>query len=387
MVIEEIISELDKFITKYKERKDSAEKGISLRNNIKQALTEKGIQGADALDDSAIVERIKILSSSGNATVEGTQGNNSINETFSQKVIQILKENHYPFLNSEDDNIEKFTEFMKKKAFTITALRKSPKVLIENNTLAVSVIPNDGLAVKVKYTIDNTEHEEVISQNKTFANVSKFTYRECDYYGNFSKEAEKTIYLNAYRQQLEHPENYTFSGDKYMGDRDEIAFTDLVDNSNYDILDFRDKNFYKPIASKKVKEINSEKSLDEDLESSLENVKLNGIIKIGLISDDSKLGLDSINSSAFMNLPKYIVYLGEFLSNLSSPRYSLMATYVEFENEYSLRHSPEVLTEREQQFESVHSAIYRWDATQNKYMFETVSTLEDWLKTHPLETL
>lgn len=72
MVIEEIISELDKFITKYKERKDSAEKGISLRNNIKQALTEKGIQGADTLDDSAIVERIKMLSSNGNTIVEGT---------------------------------------------------------------------------------------------------------------------------------------------------------------------------------------------------------------------------------------------------------------------------------------------------------------------------
>lgn len=385
MVIEEIISELDKFITKYKERKDSAEKGISLRNNIKQALTEKGIQGADALDDSAIVERIKTLPSSGNTTVEGTQGNNSTNETFSQKVIQILKENHYPFLNSEDDSIEKFTEFMKKKAFTITALTERPKVLIENNTLAVSVTPNDGLAVKVKYTVDNTEHEEVISQNKTFTNISKFTYRECDYYGNFGKEAEKTIYLNAYRQQLEHPENYTFSGDKYMGDRNEIAFTELVDNSNYDILDFRDKNFYKPIASKKVKEINSEKSLDEDLGYSLRNIKLNGIIKIGLMSEDSNLGLDLVNSSAFMNLPKYIVYLGEFLSN--GVNYSLMGTYVKFEDKYSLQSNPEVWEEREQQFERVRSAIYRWDATQNKYMFESVDTLEDWLKTHPLETL
>ena len=385
MVIEEIISELDKFITKYKERKDSAEKGISLRNNIKQALTEKGIQGADALDDSAIVERIKTLPSSGNTTVDGTYGNNSINESYAQQVIQILKENHYPFLNSENDSIEKFTEFMKKKALTITALKKNPQVLIENNTLAVSITPNDGLAVKVKYTSDDTMHEEVISQNKTFANISTFTYRECDYYGNFGKEAEKTIYLNAYRQQLEHPENYTFSGDKYMGDRNEIAFTELVDNSNYDILDFRDKNFYKPIASKKVKEINSEKSLDEDLGYSLRNIKLNGIIKIGLMSEDSNLGLDLVNSSAFMNLPKYIVYLGEFLSN--GVNYSLMGTYVKFEDKYSLQSNPEVWEEREQQFERVRSAIYRWDATQNKYMFESVDTLEDWLKTHPLETL
>lgn len=386
MVIEEIISELDKFITKYKERKDSAEKGISLRNNIKQALTEKGIQGADTLDDGAIVEHIKTLHSSSNTTVEGTQGNNSINETFSQKVIQILKENHYPFLNSEDDSIEKFTEFMKKKALTITALTERPKVLIENNTLAVSVTPNDGLAVKVKYTIDNTEHEEVISQNKTFANISKFTYRECDYYRNFGKEAEKTIYLNAYRQQLEHPENYTFSGDNHGGYGNKIAFTELVDNSNYDILDFRDKNFYKSIASKKVKEINSEKSLDENLGYSLRNVKLNGIIKIGLISNNSRdLGLGLINKNTLLNFPKYIVYLGESLSDVRNS--SLMGSFVDFENKYTSRQNQVVWEERERQFKSVRSAIYRWDATQNKYMFESVDTLEDWLKTHPLESL
>lgn len=386
MVIEEIISELDKFITKYKERKDSAEKGISLRNNIKQALTEKGIQGADALDDSAIVERIKMLSSNGNTIVEETQGNNSINETFAEKVIQILKENHYPFLNSEDDSIEKFTEFMKKKAFTITALTERPKVLIENNTLAVSVTPNDGLAVKVKYTIDNTEHEEVISQNKTFTNISKFTYRECDYYRNFGKEVEKTIYLNAYRQQLEHPENYTFSGDNYMGMRNEIAFTDLVDNSNYDILDFRDKNFYESIASKKVKEINPEKSLAENSLYLLRNVKLNGIIKIGLISNDSTyLGLGLINDRVLVNFPKYIVYLGESLSDVI--HFSLMGSFVEFESKYRSKANTVVWEEREREFEYVRSAIYRWDSTQNKYMFESVDTLEDWLKTHPLETL
>ena len=31
--------------------------------------------------------------------------------------------------------------------------------------------------------------------------------------------------------------------------------------------------------------------------------------------------------------------------------------------------------------------IYRWDSTQGKYMFESAETLEEWLKTHPIETL
>ena len=388
MVIEEIISELDKFITKYKERKDSAEKGISLRNNIKQALTEKGIQGADALDDSAIVERIKMLSSSGNTTVEGTQGNNSTNETFSQKVIQILKENHYPFLNSEDDSIEKFTEFMKKKAFTITALTERPKVLIENNTLAVSVTPNDGLAVKVKYTVDNTEHEEVISQNKTFTNISKFTYRECDYYGNFGKEAEKTIYLNAYRQQLEHPENYTFSGDNHGGYGSEVAFTGLIDNSNYDIIDLSDRSFYIAIASKKVEENNSNKKLDRRLDYSLRNVTLNGIIKIGILQyNDSvySLGLGDLNRPALKTPPKYIVSKVE--STLNSPSLYILGKPYNLENKYNSRTDADTWRERLKEMSVTGTIIYRWDESQNKYMFEAVSTLEDWLKTHPLESL
>ena len=73
MVIEEIISELDKFISKYKENKSNAEKGNTLRSNIKQALTSKGVQGADSLDDNAIVEAVK--SSSAPSTGGGTSLN------------------------------------------------------------------------------------------------------------------------------------------------------------------------------------------------------------------------------------------------------------------------------------------------------------------------
>ena len=200
MVIEEIINELDKFIAKYKERKDGAEKGVSLRNNIKQALTEKGIQGVDTLDDSAIVERIKTLSFSGNTTVEGTQGKNSIDETFAQQVIQILKENHYPFLNSKEDSLDKFVEFMKFKSLRINALENKPRVMIDDNGLSILVTPNNGFAVKVKYTSNNEEHEEMVINDKMIHDVTKFSYRECDYYGHFGDEKEKSVLLSHYKQ-------------------------------------------------------------------------------------------------------------------------------------------------------------------------------------------
>lgn len=388
MVIEEIVNELDTFITKYKERKSSAEKGISLRNNIKQALIEKGIQGADTLDDSAIVERIKMLSSNGNTAVEGTQGNNSINETFAEKVIQALKENHYPFLNSEADSLEKFVEFMKKKAPRIEGLLYKPQVVLEDEGLAVSITPADGLAVKVRYTTGNKDYEEIVTKEKTISNVSKFSYRECDYYGTFGDIPEKNIYLAPYRKQLEHPENYLFSGDNNGGYSSEVAFTGLIDNSNYDIIDLSDSSFYRAIASKKVKENNSNKKLDRNLDYSLRNVTLNGTIKIGLLQDSGSgysLGLPRLNSPALKTPPKYIVSKG--MNTLEySPLYILGKSY-NLENKYNSRTDADTWRERLKEVSVTGTIIYRWDSTQNQYVFESTATLEEWLKTHPIETL
>lgn len=386
MVIEEIILELDKFITKYKERKDGEEKGASLRNNIKQALTEKGVQGVDTLDDSAIVERIKTLSSSGNTTVEGTQGNNSTNETFAQQVIQILKENHYPFLNSTEDNLQKFIAFMRKKEIAINDLTKKPQVLFNDNGLSVLVTPNDGLAVKVRYTSNDAEHEEVIRESKKINNVTKFSYRECDYYGNFGKKEEKRVFLDPYKQQLEHPENYIFSGDNNGGHSSEVAFTELVDNSDYDIIDLSDVNFYVGIAKKKVKEMNKNKELTRDLPYSLRNVKLNGDVKIAIAnSDDNYLGLSLISSPALTKKPKFIVYTGAFFIERGTIK--LMRDEVPIEGKYNWESSDSPWYKQDEKYRTVRSAIYRWDSTKNKYMFESIATLEDWLKTHPIETL
>ena len=388
MVIEEIINELDKFIAKYKERKDGEEKGASLRNNIKQALTEKGVQGVDALDDSAIVERIKTLSSSGNTTVEGAQGNNSTNETFAQQVIQILKENHYPFLNSEADSLEKFVEFMEKKAPRIKELLYKPQVILEDEGLAVSITPADGLAVKVRYTTGNKDYEEIVTKEKTISNVSKFSYRECDYYGAFEDIPEKNLYLAPYRKQLEHPENYTFSGDDNGGYSDEVEFTELIDNSNYDIIDLSDSSFYRAIASKKVKENNSNKKIGGNLNYSLRNVTLNGTIKIGISQGDGSyysLGLSSLNSPALKTPPKYIVSKG--MSPLDSSYLYILGKSYNLESKYNSRTDADTWRERLKEASVTGTIIYRWDSTQNQYVFESTSTLEEWLKTHPVETL
>lgn len=77
MIVEDIVSELDKFIAKYKENKTTAEQGQSLRTKVKEALAGKGVQNTDSLDDSAIIEAVKSLSSNGGANT-GTSANFNI---------------------------------------------------------------------------------------------------------------------------------------------------------------------------------------------------------------------------------------------------------------------------------------------------------------------
>lgn len=386
MVIEEIINELDKFITKYKERKSSEEKGISLRNNIKQALIEKGIQGADTLDDSAIVERIKTLSSSGNTAVGGTQGNNSVNDSFSQKVIQILKDKHYPFLNSSEDSLSSFTKFIEGRKIKVEELLKRPRITINGNSLDLEIVPNEGFSVKVDYVSNNILNKEVIHNKRTIQNVSKISYQECDYYGETGEEQEKTIYLEPYKKQIEHPENYIFSGDNNGGEQDTIAFLELIDNSNYDILDFSDKYFYLPIASKKAKEINSRKDVTSELSYSLRTLSLNGTIKVGLIKgNDDALGLSSIQYNSLKNYPKYLVVPSKIF--LGYNRVSILNTDITFEEEYNSSLGTDVWNQIRTKAEETGEVIFRWDSTKNKYMFEAAEKLENWLKTHPIETL
>lgn len=77
MIVEDIVNELDKFIAKYKENKTTAEQGQSLRTKVKEALAGKGVQNTDSLDDNAVVESIKSLSSNGGANI-GTSANFNI---------------------------------------------------------------------------------------------------------------------------------------------------------------------------------------------------------------------------------------------------------------------------------------------------------------------
>ena len=388
MVIEEIISELDKFITKYKERKDSAEKGISLRNNIKQALTEKGIQGADALDDSAIVERIKTLPSSGNTTVEGTQGNNSTNETFAQQVIQILKENHIPFLNSKEDNIEELKKWTQKVNTLIGIKKVSPEVEYVDGKTVVKVNPTEYFGVKVDCVCDSGTIDETIKTEKEYTGVTSMTVQPVDYYGAKDSKLGKQMLNFDFLEKLESLDKLQVKLDNSWGSTAKID--EIIDGNDYNIFDERMKSLYSVLLEKKVKAVDSSKAKFRTNEMRfIQKYTLTGNVKLLILNrEDNKVDYEGkyFFGSSYLYLginletkPKYIAVIG--LNQVDG-----FGSKINSEVKHIVRFTEEWDKQREK-IKETKTAIYRWDSTQNKYMFESADTLEDWLKTHPLETL
>lgn len=388
MVIEEIINELDKFITKYKERKDGAEKGISLRNNIKQALTEKGIQGVDMLDDSAIVERIKTLPSRDNTDVEETQNNNSINETFAQQVIQILKENHIPFLNSKEDNIEELKKWTQKVNTVIGNKQVSPAIKYIDGKVMVKIKPTEYFGVKVDCVCDSGTVNETILAEKEYTGVTSMSIQPVDYYGakdsNIGKHTLNFEFLEKKGSLDKLQVQYT------EGSNNDILFTSIVDSNDYNIFDERMKKLYFALIEQKANSIKGSKEFNpEGIPDAVETYKITGNIKL-LILDKQQIdnSYDENNFFGFGYLrggtileskPKYIAVINPDLKWGQNNKNS----NINFED---IGHTEE-WNQRVEKANKTKTIIYRWDSTQGKYMFESAETLEEWLKTHPIETL
>lgn len=388
MVIEEIINELDKFITKYKERKSSEEKGISLRNNIKQALTEKGVQGVDTLDDSSIVERIKTLSFSGNTDVEETQGNNSVNDSFSQKVVQIFKDNHIPYLNSVEDNIQELKKWIEDANKFVGNKPVQPLIRYKDGKVNVSIYPKKYFGVKVDCVCDSGTVNETILAEKEYKGVTSMSIQSVDYYGakveGIGKHTLNFEFLEKIGSLDKLQVQYT------EGWNNDIRFTSVVDGNDYNIFDERMKELYFALLEQKAKSIDSSKVIDAGvLSSDINTYTMTGNVKLLILDKNEGMSYGSeryffgrgplSNGLELRTKPKYIAVIGSssidgFGEKVASESFEERG----YTNEWN---------QRTEKVKVTKTVIYRWDSTRGKYMFESADTLEDWLKTHPIETL
>lgn len=372
---------------------------MGIIEEIKSLATQIGTDVKALRDDKANKNDFDRVVTALNNIADGLKGNtssnqagantnvatngNTVSESFAQRVVKELIKNHYPYLKSEEDNFSKFVEFIKNRTNDISKI-DNPKVFFEGDVLTVRFDYKPSVFTKVKYVVNGENHEEVIMDAKSFINVDSLKYRECDYYGVYGNEPEKTIYLDNYRKQIEHPENYIFEHD-VIGSM--ISFNKITDNMDYSFLNFTDSNFYLPLAKHKAKDIDSSERFEEAINYSIRSFELNGAVKVAIIENGkfANFGFETLSDVTLKSKPKYLAIIGTGYTIDSSIK--ILNQSIEVEGKYTSSDSSDVWNERENKVSKTKTAIYRWDSTQNKYMFESADTLEDWLKTHPLETL
>ena len=152
-----------------------------------------------------------------------------------------------------------------------------------------------------------------------------------------------------------------------------------MDNNDYDILDATNKTVYFDILDYEIKKRFDGKMLPDT--NSLKTLQYNGTVKVLIFNYDyqySLFGFSSFENDPFKNKPKYIA--------LKDTNY--LVDNIQFGYNFSYPSENKYLGEDLQnKLRQTKTVIYRWDSTENKYMFESADTLEDWLKEHPLDTL
>ena len=135
----------------------------------------------------------------GNATPAETPKANAIDESFAQKVIKILKDNHFPYLNSEEDNLEEFKKYALSRQEVIGDVTSFIKPMLKDDSVHVIVTPKSHQLIKVKYTENGEQKDETINSQKEYSNITEFKYQPCDYYGRLGMLKKSHYTLSFYK--------------------------------------------------------------------------------------------------------------------------------------------------------------------------------------------
>ena len=324
----------------------------------------------------------------GNTATGETPKANTIDDSFAQKAIKILKENHIPFLNSEEDNIEELKKWTQKVNTLIGNKKVTPDIKYVDGKTVVKIKPTEYFGVKVDCVCDSGTVDEIIKTEKEYTGVTSMTVQPIDYYGvNDSKLGKQALNFEFLEKMDSLDKLQVKLKDGWSGN---ILIEEIVDGNDYNIFDERLKFLYFALLEKKAKSVDSTKtSFGSDAVSSVQKYTFTGNVKLLVLNREKStnydgtyfLGLDYLyNGINLQTKPKYIAVIG--LNQIDG-----FGDKINSEIRYEERDYSEEWNKRMEKVKETNTAIYRWDSTQNKYMFESVDTLENWIKEHPIDTL
>lgn len=377
MIIEDIINELDKFITKYKTLKFDNQNLNQFKIDVKTALNRKGI--INTSEDSEVINSVNAYA---------PPKANTTDESFLQQAIRVLKDNHIPYLNSEEDNIQELKKWIEDVNKFVGSKPVQPLIRYEDGKVNVSIYPKKYFGVKVDCVCDSGTIDETIVNGKEYKGVTSMSIQSVDYYGakveGIGKHTLNFEFLEKIGSLDKLQVQYT------EGWNNDIRFTSVVDGNDYNIFDERMKELYFALLEQKAKSIDSSKVIDAGiLSSDINTYTMTGNVKLLILDKNEGMSYGSeryffgrgplSNGLELRTKPKYIAVIGSssidgFGEKVASESFEERG----YTNEWN---------QRTEKVKVTKTVIYRWDSTRGKYMFESADTLEDWLKTHPIETL
>lgn len=376
---------------------------MSIVDNIQSLATQIGtdvkglkIDKADKADFDKVVQALNGIAEGlkgGGRGPSPTPNENAVSDSFAQEVVKTLMENHIPYLGGVgEQNLEEFKAYatstlqIKQSMPYINAPVAWENVAIRNDYYVI-VTPPKYMAVKVDYIQNGVVKSELLKSSANIYNPTELSYQVCDYYG-----AELTPKVVLYLEVLKEDKQRNIVVTDEPSRNTDYAFywKTIVDNNNYGILDFTlSHNTLNKLIANKAKELYPGKytqncGVNVGTNATITYTGNIKILKVGVGSNYSLAYRGKFGTPPFKINPKYIA-----LTGISSFPNKIKVSDINFDAEdkvNSKKFKPE-WARLEADLARTKTIIYKWSASGNKYVVESCDMLDEWLRTHPLETL
>lgn len=291
-----------------------------------------------------------------------------------------------PFKEINESNFQLFVSFIKNNVKVLnptTEFKGRVFALVKDGQTHVTIKMDEysvksGYKLKIIYT-KGGETTEVITNNE-FTVVDP---TECRYYVFKDTDVVDVEFFTVYLKELEKHDNVTIEMKEETNGT--VTITKVIDNNDYDIYDLSNHGMYVTAIEKQFKTQFPNKDYNStDIIFSNERIEINGQIKILKLHKDNavlepKVGIKIEKGYGdlffFKNNPKYIcVY-----SKIETGRVLLVNGSVNIVNNGKLSGKVNA--------NSFISKLGVEGRDFKRYTGITRDSLEDWLKTNPLETL
>ena len=309
------------------------------------------------------------------------------NSLLSKAIVKAIGNRQFvPFKEINESNFQLFVDFISKNVRVVnptTEFKGRVFALLKDGHTTVTIKLDDysiksGYKMKVVYT-KGEESTEVITNNE-FTIVDP---TECKYYVFKDNDVVDVEFFTVYLKELEKHDNVTVELKEETNGS--VTITKIVDSNNYDIYDLTNHGMYIQAIEKQFKSQFPNKDYSSTEVNFLkERIEINGTIKILKLHRDNavlepKVGIKIKEGYGdlyfFKNNPKYIsVY-----SKTGTGRFLYVNGRVGIVSNDKLGGRVNA--------NSFISKFSSEDRNLKQYRGITRDSLEDWLKTNPLETL